>query len=588
MKTLLTFILLGVMITGHAQTPCDPYQDETKEQKDERMAWWRDARFGMFIHWGVYAVPAGTYQGEQISGIGEWIMLRAQIPVDEYTAYAKEFNPVKYNPEDWAKLAKKAGMRYMVITSKHHDGFALFPSAVTDWDVEDATPYGEDLIGPLAEAAREEGLKFGLYYSQAQDWTHPGGAKARYEEDTGWDPKHYGDFDTYLEQIAAPQVGEILSNYRPDVLWWDTPRWMNQERAETLIPLIRIVPGIITNNRLGGGYEGDTETPEQHIPAVGFKDRDWEVCMTMNRTWGYKSYDHDWKSTEDLIQKLCDIASKGGNFLLNVGPTADGLIPQASIDRLEEIGAWMDINGEAIYETTASPFFRIPWGRCTKKILPDRAVLYLHVFDWPENGNLVLEGLENNPASVTLLQGGKKLDWKELKGNTPGIQINVPREAPDQISTVLKIEIEGELKVEKMLPSQDKKGKLVLLPEFADLHNRIATNLRLERKGGQPSIGYWTDTRTWISYTFEISTPGTFTIQADVAAEEKSQISIQSGEQPQRKVVLDPSGSYDDFRVVDLGTLTFEEAGTYTLEIRPVKEDWSPVNLRDVTLLPTK
>src|SRR6056297_368679 len=156
MRTLVTFILLGAMIAGFSQTPCDPYQDETKEQKDERMAWWRDARFGMFIHWGVYAVPAGTYQGEQISGIGEWIMLRAQIPVDKYRAYAKEFNPVKYNPEDWAKLAKKAGMRYMVITSKHHDGFALFPSAVTDWDVEDATPYGKDLIGPLAKAARAE------------------------------------------------------------------------------------------------------------------------------------------------------------------------------------------------------------------------------------------------------------------------------------------------------------------------------------------------------------------------------------------------------------------------------------------------
>jgi alpha-L-fucosidase len=588
MRNLLTIILLCAFVAGKSQTPYNPYQNETKTQKDERMAWWRDARFGMFIHWGVYAVPAGTYNGKQIPGIGEWIMLRGKIPVNEYKAYSKDFNPVKYNPEEWAKLAKKAGMRYIVITSKHHDGFALFPSAVTDWDVADATPYKKDLIGPLAEAARNEGLKFGLYYSQAQDWNHPGGAKSRYEEGTGWDELHYGDFDKYLEQIAAPQVGEILSRYRPDVLWWDTPRWMNQERAETLIPLIRIVPGIITNNRLGGGYRGDTETPEQHIPATGIKDRDWEVCMTMNRTWGYKSYDHDWKSTEDLIQKLCDIASKGGNFLLNVGPTAEGLIPQESIDRLEQVGAWMDIIGEAIYGTTASPFFRLPWGRCTKKIQADGAILYLHVFDWPKNGKLVLPGLKNNPSSITLMQGGGALKGKALKGEESGISITVPKEAPDPISTVIKIEIEGELEVESMLPAQDKKGNLVLEPEFADLHNRLGTNLRLEQKGVKSNIGFWTDARAWISYTFEIDRPGTFELQAEVAGEKKSKINLKLGDQQQMNAELAPSGSYNEFGIVDLGTLTIEEAGTYTLEIRAIQDDWAPANLRNIIFKPSK
>ena len=589
MRTLITIILLGVMIVGYSQTPYDPYQNETKEQRDERMAWWRDARFGMFIHWGVYAVPAGTYHGERIKGIGEWIMLNAKIPVNEYKAYAKEFNPEKFDPEAWAKLAKKAGMRYMIITSKHHDGFALFPSAVTDWDIEDASPYGKDLIGPLAKAARQEGLKFGLYYSQAQDWNHPGGAKARkYKEGTGWDKQQYGDFDNYLKQIAAPQVGEILSRYRPDVLWWDTPYWMTKERAETLIPLLRIVPGIITNNRLGGGYKGDTETPEQHIPAVGFKDRDWEVCMTMNHTWGYKSYDHDWKSTKDLIRKLCDIASKGGNFLLNVGPTAEGLIPQASIDRLEEIGSWMDINGEAIYGTTASPFYRLTWGRCTKKIKQDGAVLYLHVFDWPEKGKLIVPGLKNNPSSITLLQGGESLIWKNLKGDEPGIVISVPRNAPDTICSVIKLKIDGKLDVESLMPTQDKKGNLILKPEFADLHNRMSTKLSLEKKRGISNIGNWTDARTWISYTFKISQPGTFTLHADIAGEEQSEIDYNLEEYPKTSVILKPSGSYNHFLDMDLGSLTIEKAGTYTLEIRPIRDDWAPVNLRAVSLIPEK
>ena len=290
---------------------------ETVEQRDARMEWWRDARFGLFIHWGVYSVPAGTYHDEKIGGIGEWIMQRAKIPVAEYKSYAKDFNPVNYDPKAWVKMAKDAGMKYIVITSKHHDGFSLFDSKVTDWDVVDASPYGKDLLKPLVKEAKKAGLKIGFYYSQAQDWTHPGGAKSGYDEGKYWDEAQGGSFDTYLKEIAYPQVEEIFNNYDIDILWWDTPRWMTKERAEILRPLLAMKPGLITNNRLGGGYKGDSDTPEQHIPATGIEGRDWEVCMTMNETWGYKSYDDNWKSTEDLLHKLIDIASKGGNFLFS-------------------------------------------------------------------------------------------------------------------------------------------------------------------------------------------------------------------------------------------------------------------------------
>ncbi len=308
---------------------------ETKEEKDERMKWWREARFGMFIHWGVYSVPAGTYKDKKIEGIGEWIMLRGKIPIKEYREYAKKFNPVKYDPDEWVKLAKEAGMKYIVITSKHHDGFALFDSKVTDWDIMDATPYGKDLLKPLAEACRKHNIKLGFYYSQAQDWTHPGGAAKRGH----WDKAQDGSMDDYIRDIAVPQVKEILGNYgKIAVLWWDTPVKMTSKRAEMLLPLIKLQPGIIINNRLGGGYKGDTDTPEQHIPSTGIQGRDWETCMTMNGTWGFKSYDHNWKSPEILIRNLVDIASKGGNYLLNVGPTSEGLIPEPSIERLKKIG----------------------------------------------------------------------------------------------------------------------------------------------------------------------------------------------------------------------------------------------------------
>ncbi len=211
-------------------------------------------------------MPAGTYKGQQIGGIGEWIMNRGKIPVAEYKAFARQFNPVRYDPDAWVRLAKEAGMKYIVITSKHHDGFALFDSKATDWDVVDATPYGKDLLAPLAEACREHGLRLGFYYSQAQDWNHPGGAAAGGH----WDPAQDGDMDAYLHDIAVPQVREILSNYgKLGVLWWDTPTDMTKERAEMLLPLLDLQPGIITNNRLGGGYAGDLSTPEQHIPATG-------------------------------------------------------------------------------------------------------------------------------------------------------------------------------------------------------------------------------------------------------------------------------------------------------------------------------
>jgi alpha-L-fucosidase len=320
-------------LAADAQSSSWPYENETKEQRDARMQWWREARFGMFIHWGVYSVPAGTYNGKQIPGIGEWIMNRGKIPVAEYKAYAKQFNPVRYNPDKWVRLAKEAGMKYIIITSKHHDGFALFDSKVTDWDVVDATPYGKDLLKPLAQACKKHGIKLGFYYSQAQDWNHPGGAASGGH----WDPAQDGDMNEYIRTIAAPQVKEILTNYGDiAVLWWDTPTNMNKERADMLQPLITLQPNIITNNRLGGGYKGDNETPEQHIPATGL-NYDWETCMTMNDTWGFKSYDNNWKSTKVLIQNLVDIASKGGNYLLNVGPTSLGEIPQPSIERLQEM-----------------------------------------------------------------------------------------------------------------------------------------------------------------------------------------------------------------------------------------------------------
>ena len=314
MKKIALFILAACLTINisNAQEK-SPDKVESKEQRDKRMDWWREAKFGLFIHWGVYSVPAGFYHNKPVAGIGEWIMNRGKIPMAEYQQFAKEYNPIKYNPDNWVKAAKEAGMKYIVITAKHHDGFANFATKASPWNIVDATPYGKDILKPLAEACRKYGIKLGFYYSQAQDWNNGG-----VEAGGTWDKAQEHDMDDYINKVAVPQVKEICSNYGefPSVIWWDTPRDMNYDRAKKLYDAVeQLRPDIIQNNRLGGGYKGDTETPEQFIPPQGFPGRDWETCMTMNNTWGFKRDDNNWKSTETLIRNLCDIASKGGNYL---------------------------------------------------------------------------------------------------------------------------------------------------------------------------------------------------------------------------------------------------------------------------------
>src|SRR5687767_11373388 len=414
MKKVVSALVLfcGLLHTVSAQTSAQSVS------RDKRMEWWREARFGMFIHWGVYAVPAGYYNGRPIARIGEWIMNRGKIPVADYQAFAASFNPVKYDADAWVKVAKEAGMKYIVITAKHHDGFALFKSNASKWNIVDATPYGKDLIKPLAEACRKYGIKLGLYYSHAQDWTNPGGAASRKVAREGWanpdsvsidaytaaNSGHWDPAQTtktmaqYIDEVAVPQVKEILTNYGDvAVLWWDTPTGMTDEFAEKLNATLALQPNIVTNDRLKRpNFPGDYKTPEQRIPKLSELDgKDWETCMTMNGTWGFKKNDHEWKSAEVMVRNLVDIASKGGNYLMNVGPKADGTIPMESVNSLKEMGAWMKVNGESIYGTNGSPLKPFSWGRCTQKENNGNTILYFSVFDWPQDGTLELPGLSH-------------------------------------------------------------------------------------------------------------------------------------------------------------------------------------------------
>lgn len=417
--------------------PFSHSQAQKSKADDPKMDWWKEAKFGMFIHWGLYAVPAGNWGDKKLKAgeYAEWIQSSLKIPVADYKPLASKFNPVKFNAEEWVLLAKEAGMKYMVLTAKHHEGFAMFKSS-DPFNIVDATPYGKDVVKALAEACKKHGMHFGLYYSQAQDWNHPGGSAM-----TGhWDKAQEGSFDEYLDQVAVPQVNEILSAYNPEILWWDTPTDMNKERAAKFAPVLAKYPRLITNDRLGGDVEGDLNTPEQYIPATGIPGKNWESCMTMNGTWGYSTNDHNWKSTETLVRNLVDIASKGGNYLLNVGPDALGVIPEPSVERLKEVGKWMKVNGEAIYGVSASPFDDILWGRTTQKKNGKNTRLYLHIFDWPEK-ELSIHGLQNKVVKAYPLAEPKKTI--KTRRSDSDILINLNGVKQSDFATVIVLEIEG-------------------------------------------------------------------------------------------------------------------------------------------------
>jgi alpha-L-fucosidase len=445
MTLLLEGLVLGASIAGQT-TAVDP-------KHEERIAWFREAKFGLFIHWGLYAIPAGEWNSKPVPGIGEWIMNRAQIPVKEYERLAGRFNPVKFNAEEWVKLAEDAGMKYIVITSKHHDGFAMYHSKVNRYNIVDATPFKRDAIKELADVCARRKMRFGFYYSQAQDWHEPNGAG------NTWDfaPDEKKDFDQYLRATAEPQVKELLTRYGPVCLiWFDTPRMITAERGQRFVDIVRsLQPSCLIDGRLGtaGDYvsTGDNAIPNKN------QEGDWETPATINHTWGFKKDDTDWKSPGDITFKLVDIASKGGNYLLNVGPTAEGIIPAPSQETLRTVGRWLKVNGEAVYGARRSPFgdefgefsvktkdrngnpvflARTDW-RCTTK--PGK--LYFTVFRAPRDG-FDLPAFKTPIKKVYFLSNPNHESLAIETVNGVRV-IRTPRNLPDAMANVLVVEIDA-------------------------------------------------------------------------------------------------------------------------------------------------
>ena len=437
----------------HAQAPARTEAPADSAAREARLVWFREAKYGLFIHWGLYAIPAGQWKGQAIPGIGEWIMNRAKVPVTEYAQLASKFNPVKFDADAWVRMAKDAGMKYIVITAKHHDGFALFKSAASPFNVVDATPFRRDVLKELAAACAKQGIRLGFYYSQSQDWHEPNGAGNTW--DFGADSTK--DYDAYLRGKAEPQVKELLTSYGPVALiWFDTPRMMSGDRARRFTQLVRTMqPNTLIDGRLGesGDY---ASTGDNAIPS-NVRGEAWEVPATLNHTWGYRTDDQDWKSPGDVVFKLVDIVSKGGNYLLNVGPMANGEMPQAAQDILHTAGAWLKINGEAVYGARATPFGDelgetsvrnkdsrgqpIFLARTDYRITAKPGRLYFTFFAGQRNP-FMLPHMQNVVKRAYRLADGAPFEVREVNGErqltTTGLMNT------DPMATVIVVEFEGE------------------------------------------------------------------------------------------------------------------------------------------------
>jgi alpha-L-fucosidase len=580
-------------------------QSETKEQRDERMLWWREAKFGMFIHWGLFAQAAGEWNGQPPAKDrdqrGEWLMEAVRMPVADYAKMAATFNHVKFDADQWVKMAKDAGAKYIVFTAKHHEGFAMFQTKVSPYNILDATPFKRDPLRELSAACQKYGVKLGIYYSQTQDWYHPGGFVYK----TGpWDPvQTSASFDDYLKKVSIPQITELLTNYGEVAeLWWDTPgSTMTRERCEPIAQLVaKLQPGVVMNNRLGGGYEGDISTPEGHVPATGYANRDWESCIPMAATWGYKKNITSYTPALALVTNLIDIASKGGNLLLNVSPMDSGEIPAQQVARMRDIGRWMKVNSEAIYGTmptifgaeagaydlkrtdkSGNPQFVTgdEW-RCTTT----ENRIYIHFLRWPKD-SFTLNDVPNRVTKAYLLADPQRAPVSfTQEGGT--LKLTLPTQAPDPQISVLALEIAGPLTRPSKDPlAQASDGTLTLNANTAEIRNDGGSTPTLTLS--EEKAVSWIKPEDHLMWRATLKKPGTFTAMISYslnAEDSNTSAKLDLGGTVLRCAL--PATEGKRLKNVMVGNVTLTQAGAVPVTLKAAGDQTSRLSVQSVMLLP--
>jgi len=576
MKRRLAVILIAASSASFAQPSQPPLEGDARTQ------WFRDAKFGMFIHWGAYSVI----------GRHEWARNIFHIPQDEYDEYARQFNPVNYDPNAWVDLAQDAGMKYMVITSKHHDGFDMFRSDAGDYGIK-MTSYSGDPLKMLADACKAKGMRLGFYHS-IMDWHH-----RDYRPRRDWespDPKAGGDLPRYIDYMEA-QLKELLTRYGDVAVLWFDGEWEHttqEMRSDEVYDMIRkLQPNTLINDRLfkrQPGNKADFGTPEQYVPSTGLRDPGgkpilWESCVTIDpSSWGYNRYGTEFRTNRDLIRMLVEVASKGGNLLLNVGPKPDGTIQPDFVSRLRAMGAWMKVNNQAIYGTSASPFTRLPFfGRATVK----GDTLYLHVFQWPKDGKVRVPAVQNRPVSAHLLgsPGGSLPFLRESND----IVISVPAKAPDDIASVIALKLDGPPRIGEYRIAPDSDGAVNLPVESSEIETSFEQRAKLENALGHVFLTSWSKPQD-VPY-WEITVPASrkYRVEISYAATKPalgSPFVVSAGSATLPGTVKKAEGEWVFHKEV-LGDLTLP-AGAATVKVKLQTKDKGGVDVMQLESLRLK
>ncbi|HZZ29222.1 MAG TPA: alpha-L-fucosidase [Pirellulales bacterium] len=567
--------------------------------RDDRLNWWRDAKFGCFIHWGVYADLAGEYNGRKSGSYSEHIMRQLTIPRQEYLdEVVSKFNPEKFDANAWVQLIKNAGMRYIVITAKHHDGFAMYPSQVTKYNITDATSFKRDPMQELSQACRANGLRFGFYYSHAFDWEdpnapgndwdykNPGGDKHLFDERLGagyrtWydvHPELVERIKKYVDDKAIPQLQELIAKYHPDILWFDVSGKLPFSEQIRIVKAVREAdPNVVINGRAARGLGknfGDYADTADNPAEVRETEGDWEAIPTVNNSYGYNKLDNNYKTPEFFIQLVAKIAAKGGNTLLNIGPKGDGTIDENATRILEGIGRWMSVNGDSIHGTTRTSLDRQAWGDSTVK----SNILYLHVFQWPSDSKLVVGNLDGEVVRAYLLADADKHLLAARRLNNKDIEVTVPNVAPDATDSVVVLEMNG--------PVHGSQGRLLatnvtqnqLLAFDATASGKFSYG---DGKANRYAVTGFNNPDDYLAWPIRLNAPATFDVSVRCALRNSATLVVQAGEQ----TASAPGNANDSKKnpVIHLGQISLP-TGEYELRFKP--EQAAEVSLFEVFLKP--
>jgi alpha-L-fucosidase len=601
-RTSFAFCLAGLVATHLAtaipvsSAQAQPVEDDSEVVvAEDRVQWFADAKFGLFIHWGLYSEAAGYWGDDRYYGITEWLQRRGSISHQEYARLARRFNPTAFDAKKWITFAEDAGVGYIVVTAKHHDGFAMFDSAVSNFDIVDATPFGRDPLRELADAAAASDVRLGFYYSQYQDWAEPNAGGNEWEF-----PVEGRDFAEYQQRKAMPQLRELLTNYgNVDIIWFDTPGDTTREQARNFVDWVgKISPETLISSRVGHDLGDFIDYNDAEVPDIPTADRPWEAIYTHNDSWGYSAFDSNFKSTSEIIRLLAEVAGKGGNLMLNIGPDGSGNLPAGSVERLRGVGRWLDANGEAIYGTRGSPIGPVPWGTATRR----EGRLYLHVTRPPATGPLIVPNIGKHISiqSVKLLVNGKDVPFTR---NGTDLMLQLPEIGPRAANTVITVRhggTFGEYQPPYLMMVSDAYEHAELLPAMAELGGDITRSSRtyshyfgdwkhFETIGG---LDRTDDTVTW---NLRVTSPGDYRITLDYNAAngeagQEGLLTVNDQTLPFRVLLTDQrqgklrSDAPVPFVSHDIGIVRFDEPGAYRLTLSPRQDGENLMTLRSVII----